>query len=295
MAVITTQGNVSGISNIGAKPNDYWLNQGLVCAVKPYLPVDLVSGLPCPGATVYPGYLFNTIPGGVFGYTNNNLNVNQDSSHLLLPYADHSINRTYVFRFYRTDNGGSNLSRVMEKRESASFSQVELIYIANTEGRMYYQRTFEGNSEQVYTTEGMALNTLYTVAIRTYPVAFLNSTDFFINGQRVSATGVNFGGGNPIFNTSRYMIGNRGNDFLRNFDGYIFDFMIFNSLLNDQQMIDITSNIDTVYTPDSFVFPIINTYNPFIEGYFNRTAGSLYYGNKLTYLYEGRQYAGLPT
>jgi hypothetical protein len=49
----------------------------------------------------------------------------------------------------------------------------------------------------------------------------------------------------------------------------------------------------SIFKPKSIIVPYSDS--AFLDGRFTRQPSGLYYGNKLAYLYQGRQYAGLPT
>lgn len=283
MTVTINTANYGDIFGLPTKPSQYWLEQGLVLATRPYHVDNLVDQQK--GSSQVTSTVHKNLP--CARYTTS-------SDIYVTPLTYRTKTRTYVIRFERSGSSFSTLARLFDKRQALA-GESELLFFNNAEFVLFYNVLYTGANMQCKLGGDVfdVNNTIYTVALR--HALDGGEPTFFVNGNRRVNASYIAPIGTPIDNTSPYCLGNRDTDRLRGFDGYIFDFLVFDSLLDDYQMAEITSNIDCVYQPKPFVFPLVTTSNPFVEGYFNRTAGSLYYGNKLTYLYEGRQYAGLPT
>lgn len=147
--------------------------------------------------------------------------------------STHAAKRTYSLWTYRRGDGGGGFGRMFDKRTAGS--EVETFHnrasgAANGDTYMY-TRAFSGTSG-FWTIPRPSANAWHHLCIVYEAVAGTNPA-IYTDGVPQAVTPA--GGptsGSPLTNTDAYVIGNRGNDNARAWDGRLAEFAIWDELLS---------------------------------------------------------------
>lgn len=177
----------------------------------------------------------NALPRGMARRFNNS-----NSRAITGTLTSHSLTRTYVWRSNHTGTGGVSNLRLFEK----TGTEVEGVqYIVG--GTMRYERRYSGANAGWSWAEGPLQDERITAL--TYDAnSASNDPVVYVNGAQVAVTRVVGPSGSILTNTSPYMIGNRP-DLLREWEGSIADFLIWDRILTPAEMRSITIDPWQIY------------------------------------------------
>lgn len=143
----------------------------------------------------------------------------------------HAAKRTYSLWTYRRGDGGGGFGRMFDKRTAGS--EVETFHnraSGSANGNTYmYTRTFSGTSG-FWTIPRPSANAWHHLCVVYEAVAGSNPA-IYTDGVQQAVTGGPTSG-SPVTNADAYVIGNRGNDNARAWDGRLAEFAIWNELLS---------------------------------------------------------------
>ncbi len=146
-----------------------------------------------------------------------------------------STQRSYSIWFNASGGGGGSLGRLWDKRVSGA--QTDEAYFGNDSGifGIVYSPTWSGGAAGWVWTNGGAevgptLNTWYYLTITYNNSSVSNAPIFYINGVATSTSVAVSPSGSPTYNTDDYVIGNRANDYARNWQGKLDEFEIANTI-----------------------------------------------------------------
>ncbi len=145
-----------------------------------------------------------------------------------------STQRSYSIWFNASGGGGGSLGRLWDKRVSGA--QIDEAYFGNDSsiiGIVYAPTWSGGAAGWVWTnggTGGPTLNTWYYLTITYNNSSVSNAPIFYINGVATSTSVAISPSGSPTYNTDDYVIGNRANDYARNWQGKLDEFEIANTI-----------------------------------------------------------------
>jgi hypothetical protein len=153
---------------------------------------------------------------------------------LTTPLTAHNATRTYSAWIKIRGSGGGSLGRIFDKRVSES--EVELLFYGA--GEIKYVRVFSGGSAEWGIPAPVSKEWVHLVV--TYDSSSAsNDPTFYINGTVVSLTTNANPSGTATTNTDAYVVGNRGNDNARNWDGYIDEFKIYDAVLTADEVMEL--------------------------------------------------------
>lgn len=160
--------------------------------------------------------------------------TNSNAKRLTTALTTHATFRSYVWRARPLSAGGGGFGRVFEKTNSVSS-------VESVQYRTSVQSYLRGHS----TTSGIwtwasALNDEVISALSYDSSSTSNIPTVYVNGAQTAVTTLVTPSGTPTTNTDPFLIGNRGIDLLREWDGLLADFLIFDRLLTDAELRSIT-------------------------------------------------------
>lgn len=152
-------------------------------------------------------------------------------------YTANSVLRSYSCWVYTRGTGGNTTGRLFDKRNTGAATNVEAISIfSGSTTTLNYLRGWTTSASALaswtWTTPATAWFHLCLVydgsSTSNTPVVYINGAPVAVTTQ-VAASGV------LVTNTAEFVIGNRGDDNARNWDGYIKGLRIYNRLLSAQE------------------------------------------------------------
>jgi hypothetical protein len=166
----------------------------------------------------------------------------------------HATQRTYSMWSFRTGNGGNGLGRYMDKRTSGA--EVEVWFDSNTNTTMEYSRQFSGGAS-VWQVTRQPLNAWHHNVITYDSSSLLNDPAIYRDGVALSVT--NFSraaSGTANTNAEAYVIGNRGNDNARVWEGWHAEFAVWNVILGADEIESLAQGISPLLIrPGSLLNP----------------------------------------
>jgi hypothetical protein len=158
----------------------------------------------------------------------------------ITPLASHSTLRTFAVWVNANGAGGGAVGRLFDKREGAA-AQAEICFYNGS--YLHYERTHSTTAIQVRHTNALTNGRWTHFAVTYDSSSTSNVPEIYIDG--IHDAGVQTIGppaGTPVTNTSRYSIGNRVTDSIRNWDGLIGPFAIFNNILSASEIASLYQN-----------------------------------------------------
>ncbi|MCL6480300.1 MAG: LamG domain-containing protein [Firmicutes bacterium] len=147
------------------------------------------------------------------------------------PFTAHATQRSYSLWTFRRGDGGGGFGRMFEKRTTST--EVETFHNRATgtaNGDTYmYTRAFSGTSG-FWTIPRPSANIWHHICI-VYEAVAGSLPTIHVDGIPQTVTALSTTSGSPNTNTDAYVIGGRGNDNLRAWDGRLAEFAIWNALL----------------------------------------------------------------
>ena len=219
--------------------NPRWISRGLVYADTLALPWDAKSKR------------FDTVTGTSIVTRGQGLTRNFDGVSawsIQTPLTAHAEKRTYVIRMAVLGGGGNLFGRIFDKLTAGVAT--EILYVDFTAaGRVGYRRDFSASHAQ--TTWPAPASGRDTVLVVTYDSsAAANAPALYYDGVSQGAGTLEVvGSGTLVNNSDPYVIGNRGSDLLRTFDGYLSDFLIFDAILTASEIAELSRNPADAYAP----------------------------------------------
>ncbi len=152
---------------------------------------------------------------------------------LTTSFSAHSTRRTYSLWAYRRGDGGGGFGRMFDKRTAGP--EVETLHnrsASTANGDTYmYSRAFSGTSG-FWTIPRPSANAWHHLCV-VYEAAAGNDPAIYVDGIQQSVTRTSSAtSGSPSTNADPYVIGNRGNDDARSWNGRLAEFAIWDELLS---------------------------------------------------------------
>jgi hypothetical protein len=146
--------------------------------------------------------------------------------------------RSYFTLAYLGNYSGNGLGRLHDKRTVSA--QVDVWFYNWGLDRLELERTPTGSTQRSSVVVGGKNIVISTVFSAPPPGEFIK---VYLNGKSVSPASVNdAGSGSVLNNNDPYVIGNRKNDYARNFDGIIFIHGIWDRLLDEKDAWELYTN-----------------------------------------------------
>lgn len=145
----------------------------------------------------------------------------------------HNTQRSWAVWTYRNALGGGSLGRIFEKRVVSG--STESLYITDATHYEFDRIWSAGGPRWQFTAPSASVWSHIGV---TYDAgATGNVPVIYLNGASVSIANIgSAASGTLVTNTDAYVVGNRKNDNLRNWDGYLAEFAIWDALLDAAEM-----------------------------------------------------------
>lgn len=201
-------------------------------------------------------------------------------------YTTHGTQRTYACWFNRNANDG----RIFDKRTASA--QVELIF--NNGGPWEYDRNWSGSQGSWKVNDTIGTGVWGHIVVTYDAGATTNDPVIYLNAASQAFTlDSNPSSGTPNTNTDPYVIGNRGSDNARNFNGNLAEFAIWDRILTQEEITALATGYAPSFFPNSLVM-----YEPMIRDNVNlKVAPSTISGTAVVdhprILYPGLAYLGL--
>jgi hypothetical protein len=148
--------------------------------------------------------------------------------------------RTILLRVLRTGDSPDTFGRLWDSNGE------DLLFDDPTGGETQYFRTFTGGLAQ-YRFGRTPLDTECVIALR-QDVGNLGAPSFFINGIEQARTTDVGPSGSAVLTSAAYHLGNR-TSLDRNINGAIADFIVFDALLTDSEIRELSRNTHQIYAP----------------------------------------------
>ncbi len=146
-------------------------------------------------------------------------------------FTAHATPRTYSLWTFRRGDGGGGFGRMFDKRTAGA--EVETFHnraAGTSNGDTYmYTRAFSGTSGS-WTIPRPSANVWHHICI-VYEAVAGSLPTIYVDGIQQTVTALSTTSGSPTTNANPYVIGGRGNDNLRAWDGRLAEFAIWNALL----------------------------------------------------------------
>ena len=141
-----------------------------------------------------------------------------------------NIQRSYSIWTYETGYGGGNLGRIFDKRVSSA--QTEQLYTSSAATTLGYTRNWTSAGVE-WDIPVPSFNAWHYVVVTYDDSSASNVPTFYVDGvaQTITATVDTPPSGTPITDTDNYVLGNRANDYARNWGGSLDEFRIANTIL----------------------------------------------------------------
>jgi hypothetical protein len=143
--------------------------------------------------------------------------------------TSHATQRTYAVWTYRAGSGGGNLGRIFAKRTGAE-AQVEELLFNSSITSIQFLRVFSGGTG-TWDKAAPATNEWHHIIVTYDSGADTNNPEFYYDGSIETPTESSAPVTTANTNTAAYVIGNRGNDNARNWDGRLAEFAIWDRIL----------------------------------------------------------------
>jgi len=172
---------------------------------------------------------------------------------LTTSFTTHNSTRTYALWTYAQGDGGGNLPRYFDKRTS---SQVELLFLNENETAIDFARTWSGTDGLWRAEASPTENAWHHIAVIYDSGSTSNVPLIYIDGASQGALTVLSGPptGTVTDNSEAYVIGNRGNDDARSWDGYLWQFGIWDRILTAAEIGILADGFTPAHLPRSLVF-----------------------------------------
>lgn len=153
--------------------------------------------------------------------------------------------------------GGGTFGRLFEKRVSDT-NQIELFAVWAAPA-LQYQRLWSGGAN--YARWDFTFSSAPRKLAVTYDASNTNNYPrLCIDGQFPARVSDFVGSsGSPVTNADAYVIGNRATDNARNLDGAIWDFAVFDSILSDDEILELQFDPSTLWEEQRIWVPMAGT------------------------------------
>lgn len=173
--------------------------------------------------------------------------VTTSTDKVVTDVVTHATLRSYSAWVYRRGAGGGGIGRIFDKRVAGS--QVELWNSDLGGGTWTYERDWSTGTPKWQITAPSS-NAWHHIVVTYDSSSSANNAIWYVDGVTVvvNQNGGAFSG-TPNTNTDAFVIGNRGNDNARGWDGLIDDFRIYDRILTQQEVTDLYVNKIDPATP----------------------------------------------
>lgn len=179
---------------------------------------------------------------------------NASTDKLTTSFTAHATQRSYSAWVYRIGAGGGSTGRVFDKRTASGQTEV-LLFSSGLE----YDRNWSGGQGSWKAADIIGTNVWQHVAVTYDAGSVSNDPIIYINGASQALILDTNPSGTVNTSTDPYVIGNRGNDNARNFDGYIAEFAIYDRILSAAEIAILSKGYSPAFILDGLVcyYPLI--------------------------------------
>ncbi len=225
-----------------------WLKRGLVFASTLADPrsVDAVTQRVSVYADFPPVYATQFGAGRVFGLTS--------TAYQQTPYTGgvrQTNKKSYVIRANPFGTGGGTFGRLFDKGDGTTL-ETRAWWDGTT---ITYSQAFDG-AVGVWTVPWTTARVPFVLAVSHDQTLDSNVPIIMVNGVRLPVTTATPASGTRQVTTEPMIVGNRASDQLRNFDGWLADFLIFDSALTEGELRDLSFNPYQAWEPETLHVPL---------------------------------------
>lgn len=168
--------------------------------------------------------------------------------------TSHATQRSYFLWTYRHgDGGGSGFGRMFDKLTAGS--TVELLFNDgfNTPfNRYFYQRNWSGGNSQWAWTRPSA-DAWHSIGVAYDASSASNDPTVYQDGSIATVSNISRGSGSPLTNTDPYVLGNRGSDNARNWDGREGEYAVWDRILTADEWVSLSKGFSPLFFPNGLV------------------------------------------
>jgi hypothetical protein len=179
------------------------------------------------------------------------------SDSILTTLSAHATQRTYFAIFQINGAGGGGIGRVFDKQTGATAAEFWSFQSINT--RFQFTRAWSGgNAVWSGPTGGAVTGGVYSAAITYDSSSTANNPRLFIGGFEQTVTTTTAPTGTLVNNSDVYVLGNRTNDLLRNWDGWIGPFFVWDRILSPDEIQAVSKNPWQLFAPLSRKISVVS-------------------------------------
>ena len=225
-----------------------WLKRGLVFASTLADPrsVDAVTQRVSVYADFPPVYATQFGAGRVFGLTS--------TAYQQTPYTGgvrQTNKKSYVIRANPFGTGGGTFGRLFDKGDGTTL-ETRAWWDGTT---ITYSQAFDG-AVGVWTVPWTTARVPFVLAVSHDQTLDSNVPIIMVNGVRLPVTTATPASGTRQVTAEPMIVGNRASDQLRNFDGWLADFLIFDSALTEGELRGLSFNPYQAWEPETLAVPL---------------------------------------
>lgn len=179
---------------------------------------------------------------------------NASTNKLTTGFTTHATQRSFSAWVYRIGTGGGATGRIFDKRTASA--QVEVLFF---NAGIEFDRNFSGGQGSWKVADSVGTNAWQHILLTYDSGLATNDPLFYVNGSLKTLTLDSNATGTANTNTDAYVIGNRGNDNIRNFDGYISEFAIWDRILTSSEALILAAGYSPSFLPKNLVsyYPLV--------------------------------------
>lgn len=217
--------------NSSIKPAQRWLDRGLVYAdLLTTYPANAIDGQ----VDTITGTKVATAPWGLARGFGSTVGVGTTDK-VQTSLTTHPVLRTYVMRARRDGTGGGGLGRYFATNSNHH------IFVGGSGATIDYQRPWSASSGGVasWNIAAPSAGASFVLAVSYDASSTANAPKMYIDGTSRTVTTTQAAVGTLTSLTDAFFIGNRSSDNLRNWDGLLSDFYVFDAILTDGEIAEL--------------------------------------------------------
>ncbi len=168
--------------------------------------------------------------------------------------TSHATSRSYHTLLYRNGDGSGGFGRIFDKL-TVSF-QIETAFYDSSDGKIKFQQEFGNGPNRWYGGTTISAGQWYGWGFSLNSTVDTNNPLIYLNGvsETVTQDVTNETGAGPGSTTDPYVIGNRGSDDARPFDGLLAEFAIWDAILTPAEFAALGVGVSPILIrPESLV------------------------------------------
>jgi hypothetical protein len=228
---------------------------------QPQIPVGINRAHPYGGKVAYANLLGPVVAdavrggrgvtAGTFTYGVNRqgraLDFDGSGNYATTTLTAHATRRTYLAIVQRDGDGGGNFGRIFDKLTVGS--QVDILLNDSSNNGYQYFRAFS-SANGSWTFPRGSVGDVHIVGVTFDASSDSNDPRAWVNGVEQTVTQQTPPVGTASTNTDPYVIGNRGSDFGRSWDGRISTFVVIDDIVDPTTMSALTRNPFELFAPE---------------------------------------------